>query len=131
MLSLGVLRNALCRQPRHALQLSKYDGTIHAPGLATLRPLTRGRVCSQGGIGRSGVALDEARVDAATLALLLLGLHDGQRVWKGHDWAALDRLHEAGLISDPRGRARSVALSDEGLERARAELDRLFGAPDH
>jgi hypothetical protein len=27
------------------------------------------------------------------LALLLLGRHDGQRVWKSFDWDAMDRLH--------------------------------------
>jgi len=56
------------------------------------------------------------------LALLLLGRHDGQRVWKTFDWAAMERLYEKGLISDPVGRAKSVALTDEGLEKA----ERLF-----
>lgn len=34
----------------------------------------------------------------------------------------MDRLHKKGLISDPVGRAKSVILTSEGLERA----DRLF-----
>jgi len=51
-----------------------------------------------------------------------LGRHDGQRVWKTFDWAAMERLYEKGLISDPVGRAKSVALTDEGLEKA----ERLF-----
>jgi hypothetical protein len=38
------------------------------------------------------------------------------------DWAAMERLHEKGLISDPVGRAKSVVLTDEGLEKA----ERLF-----
>ena len=37
-------------------------------------------------------------VDEAVLALLYLALHDvnefGGRAWNGHDWDALDRLHE-------------------------------------
>jgi DNA-binding PadR family transcriptional regulator len=62
------------------------------------------------------------RIDDCVLALLLLGAHDGQRVWKSFDWAAMNRLHEKGLISDPVGRAKSVVLTDEGLEKA----ERLF-----
>jgi Mn-dependent DtxR family transcriptional regulator len=34
----------------------------------------------------------------------------------------MNRLHEKGLISDPVGRAKSVVLTDEGLEKA----ERLF-----
>ena len=71
--------------------------------------------------------LDNNKIDDATLALLLLGLHDGARAWKGFDWGALDRLHEAGYISDPRGKAKSVVFTDEGLKRAEQLLDRLFG----
>jgi tetratricopeptide (TPR) repeat protein len=62
---------------------------------------------------------DLDRIDEAVLALLLLGLHDERRVWKGFDWSALDRLHAKGFISNPAGRAKSVTLSDEGLSEAR------------
>ena len=44
--------------------------------------------------------LDTNKIDDVTLALLYLGLHDEFRAWKGFDWDALDRLHEAGHISD-------------------------------
>ena len=74
--------------------------------------------------------LDLAKVDDAVLALLLLGLHDGDRAWKGFDWDAMDRLHRAGCISDPRTPAKSVVLTREGLDRARRLLDELFGKPD-
>jgi len=30
--------------------------------------------------------IDTDRIDDAVLALLLLGLHDGDRAWKGFDW---------------------------------------------
>ena len=63
--------------------------------------------------------LDESRIDDAVLALLGLGLHDGVRAWKGFDWQAMDRLYQAGMISDPRGRAKSVVFTEEGLERSR------------
>ena len=55
-------------------------------------------------------------VDQATLALMLLVTESdklGSRAWKGFDWATLDRLHEKGLISDPKRKDKSVALSEE------------------
>jgi hypothetical protein len=73
------------------------------------------------------VELDESKVDDAILALLYLGLHDGSRAWKGFDWDAMDRLHQAGLISEPRGRAKSVVFTEVGLERAKRLLEELFG----
>jgi len=44
----------------------------------------------------------------------------GARAWKSHDWDVLDRLHAKGYISDPKGKAKSVVLSPEGLRRAGA-----------
>jgi hypothetical protein len=58
--------------------------------------------------------IDTDRIDAALLALLLLGLHDGSRVWKTFDWDAMNRLHDKGMISDPVGKAKSVVLTEEG-----------------
>jgi hypothetical protein len=72
--------------------------------------------------------LNTDRIDDAVLALLLLGLHDGDRAWKSFDWEAMGRLHTKGLISDPVGKAKSVALSQEGLNQAQALLQSLFGA---
>lgn len=71
--------------------------------------------------------LDLDRIDDAVLALLLLGLHDGMRAWKGFDWEALRRLHAKGLISDPVGRVKSVVFTDDGLRRAEALLELQFG----
>ncbi len=71
--------------------------------------------------------LDTNKIDDAVLALALLGLHDGARVWKGFDWNALNRLHEKDYISDPRGKAKSVVLTEEGLRRAERLLEELFG----
>jgi Domain of unknown function (DUF6429) len=71
--------------------------------------------------------LDTNKIDDAVLALLCLGLHDGARAWKGFDWDAMARLHQRGYISDPRGKAQSVVFTEEGLERARALLESLFG----
>ena len=66
--------------------------------------------------------IDTEKIDDAVLALLYLTLHDGARAWKGHDWDAMNRLHEKGLISDPVGKTKSVILSERGL----AESERLF-----
>ena len=71
--------------------------------------------------------LDTKKIDEAVLALLLLGLHDGARAWKGFDWDAMDRLYQQGHITDPRGKAKSVLFTEEGLERARSLLGKLFG----
>jgi hypothetical protein len=72
---------------------------------------------------------DTKKIDEATLALLYLGLHDGVRAWKGFDWDTMHRLHEAGHISDPRGRPKSVVFTETGLERARELLESLFAKP--
>ena len=71
--------------------------------------------------------LDTNKIDEAVLALLYLGLHGGARAWKGFDWDAMDRLHQQGYISDPRGKAKSVVFTEEGLERAKCLLEKLFG----
>jgi hypothetical protein len=70
--------------------------------------------------------INTAHIDDCVLALLLLGRHGGQRVWKSFDWAAMGRLHEKGLISDPVGRAKSVVLTDEGLATAERLFRELF-----
>lgn len=42
------------------------------------------------------------------------------------DWGALDRLHAKGMISDPRSKAKSVVLTDEGREEALRLFRALF-----
>lgn len=76
------------------------------------------------------MSLDKNKIDDAVLALLILGLHDGARVWKGHDWNAMDRLYEKGYISDPRCKAKSVVLTTEGFELAEQLLQQLFGSKE-
>ena len=70
--------------------------------------------------------LETSKIDEAVLALLYLGLHDGARAWKGFDWEAMNRLHEQGYITDPRGKAKSVVFTEEGLERAKQLLETRF-----
>ena len=69
---------------------------------------------------------DEDKVDEMVLALLLLTLHDGYRAWKGHDWSAMDRLHKKGMIANPVGKAKSVALTENGLQRSRELFTKHF-----
>ena len=72
--------------------------------------------------------LDIDRIDAAVLALLLLGLHDGCRVWKTFDWDVMNRLHEKGFISNPIGKAKSVVLTEEGQREAQRLFQTMFAA---
>jgi hypothetical protein len=71
---------------------------------------------------------DKDKVDECVLALLFLTLHDGCRAWKGHDWNALGRLHEKGMIDDPVGKTKSVALTEEGLAKCRELFAKHFGS---
>jgi hypothetical protein len=75
--------------------------------------------------------IDWKKVDEVTLALMHLTTfedHGGHRSWKGHDWGVLGRLHDAGWISNPAAKAKSVVLSDEGVRRSRELFERFFGA---
>ncbi len=76
---------------------------------------------------------DQGKVDDMVLALLYLTINEtfewgGARTWKSHDWAAMDRLFDRGYISDPKTKARSVVLTDAGLDRSRTLFERYFGA---
>jgi len=72
------------------------------------------------------MTLDNDKIDRAVLALLYLGLHDVDRAWKGFDWEVMNRLHEKGFVSDPRGKTKSVAFTERGLIEARRLLQELF-----
>jgi hypothetical protein len=71
--------------------------------------------------------LDTDKIDESVLALLHLGLHDRDRVWKGFDWDAMRRLHEKGFIANPVGKTKSVAMTEAGRQRSEELLQRLFG----
>ena len=72
-------------------------------------------------------AIEWERVDEAALAIMLLGLHEGWRTWKGLDWEVLDRLHDKGFITDPKTKAKSVLFTERGLEESQRLFERLFG----
>jgi Domain of unknown function (DUF6429) len=67
---------------------------------------------------------DKDKVDEITLALLYLVTWErqeelGSRAWKGFDWDTMNRLHKKGLISDPKGKAKSVVLSEESYKKSK------------
>ncbi len=73
------------------------------------------------------------KIDEAVLALLYLtSFTEGKgefaftRAWKGHDWEALNRLHEKGMISDPKNKNKSVGVTAEGRQRSEELFRRLF-----
>ncbi len=73
--------------------------------------------------------INETKIDDTVLALLQLTAHrDGSatRTWKGHDWDVMDRLHQKGWISDPKGKAKSVLFTDKGLKRSEELFESMF-----
>lgn len=73
------------------------------------------------------------KIDDCTLALLFLVTSEdkyGARAWKSFDWETMNRLHEKGYISDPKSKAKSVAMSEEGLSRAKEMFEFFFAERD-
>jgi hypothetical protein len=73
---------------------------------------------------------DEQKVADMVLALLHLNAfddHGAQRAWKSFDWDAMNLLHDQGLITDPRSKAKSVLLTEEGAQRSRELFEKHFG----
>ncbi|HXE30417.1 MAG TPA: DUF6429 family protein [Terriglobales bacterium] len=70
---------------------------------------------------------DRDKVDEIVLALLWLTNTGEHRAWKTHDWDAMDRLHAKGYIADPKSKAKSVVLSEEGERLSRELFERHFG----
>lgn len=71
----------------------------------------------------------QEEIDKSVLALLYLNAFEDRlvtRAWKTFDWDAMDRLYEKGLISDPKSKAKSVVLTDEGLIAAEGAFRKLF-----
>ena len=69
---------------------------------------------------------DQNKIDEMVLALLYLTLHDGDRAWKGHDWDTLDRLHAKGYITNPATSAKSVVLTNEGMQLSKQLFEKHF-----
>ena len=74
---------------------------------------------------------DQDKVDEMTLALMWLVMHErrkgnGARAWKSFDWETMDRLFEKGLITDPKKKAKSVGMYEEGVQQAEAAFGKYF-----
>lgn len=72
---------------------------------------------------------DKDKVDDMVLALLYLNMFGDRlatRAWKGFDWGAMNRLHEKGYIADPKSKAKSVVVTEEGIKRAEELFERYF-----
>jgi hypothetical protein len=73
---------------------------------------------------------DKDKVDDMMLALLFLTtFEDGPilRAWKGMARDISDRLHEKGYIGNPKGKTKSVVLTDEGAKRSEELFEKYFG----
>jgi hypothetical protein len=76
---------------------------------------------------------DKDKVDEMVLALLYLtSTADkyGTRAWKGQDWVAMDRLYEKGYISNPKSKALSVAITEEGAKLSKELFFKYFDAKE-
>lgn len=72
---------------------------------------------------------DKEKVDEMVLALLYLTSSEdkyGTRAWKGQDWDTMDRLYTKGYISNPKSKALSVALSEEGAKLSKELFMKYF-----
>ncbi len=72
-------------------------------------------------------------MDEAVLALLHLNIREedewGAWAWKDMPWEATDRLHEKGLVGDPKkSPAKPVVLTEEGRRAAEEASRRLFAS---
>ena len=73
--------------------------------------------------------IDKDKIDDTVLALLYLTTFNDKysiRAWKGHDWESLNRLYEKDLISDPKSKAKSVVLTEEGAKLSEKLFKVLF-----
>jgi hypothetical protein len=76
---------------------------------------------------------DQNKVDEVVLALLFLNSYEeynALRAWKSFDWDAMDRLHEKGYISNPKSKAKSVILTEEGRILAEELFKKHFQKPE-
>lgn len=78
--------------------------------------------------------IDQEKLAEVALAIMGLTAHGDDyvtRVWKGMDWDLTDLLHEKGWISDPKSKAKSVVLTEEGEKLAGEFLEKHFGDEDN
>jgi predicted transcriptional regulator len=72
---------------------------------------------------------DKEKLAEIALAILWVGAYKDQhetRVWKGMDWDLTDLLFEKGWISDPKSKAKSVQLTEEGEKLSQEFFEKYF-----
>lgn len=74
------------------------------------------------------MSYDRERATELVLALMQLTVHERVRTWKSYDWDVMNDLFERGYISDPRSKAKSVVLTDAGMQRSQ-EMFAKYLAP--
>jgi hypothetical protein len=72
----------------------------------------------------------ESKLEQLVLAVMYSALHGKRWVWKTIPFEITDRPHEQGLIDEPRSNRKSLYLTDEGMERAKAAFDALCSDQD-
>jgi hypothetical protein len=82
--------------------------------------------------------IDQDKFDEVVLALLYsnswtekIGSVNVFQAWKSLDWDALSRLYEKGLISNPKGKAKSLVMTDEGYALALELFGKYFSKDDN
>jgi len=74
--------------------------------------------------------INEEKLIEVALAILSLTAHrdgPGLRAWKNMDWEVMNILYEKGWISDPKSKAKSVMLTEEGAAKAEEFMQKHFG----
>ena len=74
---------------------------------------------------------DSDKLAEIALAILCLTASTdkvGTRAWKGMDWDVLGLLYERGWIGNPVGKAKSVIVTEDGLQKANRFQEKYFGA---
>lgn len=75
--------------------------------------------------------IDREKLAETALAILCLSTFrdgPGVRAWKGMDWDVMNLLFERGWIHDPKSKAKSVVVTEEGLDRAEQFLQQYFSS---
>ncbi len=75
--------------------------------------------------------IDQEKVSEVILALLHLTKfeeHGTIRAWKSLDWSVLDRLYEKGFISDPKSKAKSIVLTESGVQKSKELFEKYFSS---
>ena len=74
---------------------------------------------------------DSDKIAEVAIALMYLTLHGDRgsaRAWKSMDWGVLDLLHDKGWIADPKSKAKSVVVTEEGEVCAELMFEKHFRA---